>query len=102
MGEASLECLGFFACHFYPTSGKTEARGDPWVGTGPRRAEKRGSQPSLAPAGPGWEEAGSVGQRDHFAGLHLQVRDQGNGLLWLPVCLSKENTSRNALEGTAF
>ena len=63
MGEASLECLGFFACHFYPTSGKTEARGDPWVGTGPRRAEKRGSQPSLAPAGPGWEEAGSSAEK---------------------------------------
>lgn len=43
-----------------------------------------------------------MGQRDHFAGLHLQVRHQGNGLLWFPVCLSKENTSRNAPEGTAF
>lgn len=33
-----------------------------------------------------------MGQRDHFVDLHLQVRDQGSGLLWLPVCLSKENT----------
>ena len=31
----------------------------------------------------------------HLTGLHLQVRDQRGGLLWLPACLSMENTSRN-------
>ena len=52
MGEASLDCLGFSACCFYLTSGKTEARGHSRLGTGPRRAEKCGSQPSIAASRP--------------------------------------------------